>query len=303
LAENVLAMSGVEKRYGQILVLRGVSLEVPEGSIVGLVGPNGAGKSTIIKIGLGILRRDKGLVSLMGRDPFRDPRARERVGVVFERPVLPGGVPVYRILEYAARIRGAGAGDVRRAVRLAGLAGHEHKPFDSLSAGLKQRAAIAHALVGDPVFIIADEPTSNLDPVERVRVLNLIAELNRDHGISFLFSSHVLPEVVRVAGEIVVVAGGVVVDRGRPEEVLGGLRRARVRASDNRVVLESLEARGLRAWEEGLSIVVEVPGPEGQRRLLEALADAAGRGATIYSLDFVEASIEGRLLEHGGQGS
>jgi len=184
-AEDVLVLEGVWKSFHGAPVLRGVSLRVPEGGIVGLVGPNGAGKSTIIRVGLGILRRDRGLVSLMGRDPFHDPRARERVGVVFERPVLPGGVPVVRVLEYAARIRGAGRSDVLKAVRLAGLEGHEHKPFDSLSAGLKQRAAIAHALVGDPVFIVADEPTSNLDPVERVRILNLVARLNRDHGITF----------------------------------------------------------------------------------------------------------------------
>ncbi len=277
-------------------MLRDVDLCVPPSTIVGLVGPNGAGKTTLLRVSLGLLRRDRGEVLLFGRDPFVEADSRERVGVVFERPVLPQGVPVYRVLQHAARIRGVGESEVRRAVRLAGLSGHEWKPFESLSAGLKQRAAIAHALVGGPQLIVADEPTSNLDPVERVRILNLVARLSRDEGVAFLFSSHILPEVVRVAGELAILISGRVAARGRPEEVLGGLRRARVRAGDLEALAETLRSEGLEARVEGLSLIVEVP-PGGQGRLFQALARAASRGVQVYSVDFVESSLEAMLVE------
>lgn len=291
----VLECRNIVKRYGGVRALDGATLSVERGSVVGLVGPNGAGKTTLLKVALGILRRDSGVVRLMGRDPLLDAEAREDVGVVFERPSLPSSIPVSRVLEYAARMKGAGRGEVRRVVRLAGLEGHEWKPFSSLSAGLKQRAAIAHALIGGPSLVIADEPTSNLDPVERVRVLNLIGELNRDYGITFVVSSHVLPEVVRVATSIALMIGGRVVRVGAPEEVLGGLRVSRVRSSDPDRLLEHLRRLGFDAMAEGVNVVVYLDGLESHRALFEALSGAVARGLVVYSVDFVEASIEAEM--------
>ncbi len=298
--ECLLELRGVWKSYGRNTVLRGVNLCVPRGGVLGLVGPNGAGKSTVIKVGLGVLRRDRGRVRLRGLDPFRDSRAREGVGVVFERPVLPGGVPVFQVLRHAARIRGAPQSTVWEAIEMAGLRGHEWKPFEGLSAGLKQRAAIAHALVGDPELLVADEPTSNLDPVERLRILDLLSRLNKEKGLTILFSSHVLPEVVRVAGALAVVMGGRVVAQGPPEEVLGGLSKARVRASDPEALAELLSSKGIRVRVEGLSLLVDARGPRGQAILLEALSEAASRGIRVYSVDFVEAGLEAMLVEGSG---
>lgn len=297
--EEILVCEGVTKNYGGLRALGGVSLRVGEGEAVGLVGPNGAGKTTLLKVSLGILRRDSGRVSLMGRDPMRDPRAREDVGVIFERPNLPAAIPVYRMLLHAARIKGVGEGEVREAIRLAGLDGHEWKTFTGLSAGLKQRAAIAHALVGSPRLIIADEPTSNLDPVERVRILNLIGELNRDHGLTFLVSSHILPEIVRIASKILILDGGRIVRGGTPEEVLGGLTKARVRGSDSGLLASILEEYGFPVEQQGLSIVASIPGLSHQARLFEALVEAGRRGVVVYSVDFIEASIEAELLRGG----
>lgn len=295
----ILVCEDVVKEYNGVRALDRVAFRVEEGEVVGLVGPNGAGKTTLLKVSLGILRRESGRVELLGRDPLRDPEAREKVGVVFERPNLPSAVPVHRILSYAASIKGASRDEVRRAIKLAGLEGHEWKPFTSLSAGLKQRAAIAHALVGSPSFIIADEPTSNLDPVERIRILNLIGELNRDHGITFLVSSHILPEVVRIASKIVIMNRGKVVKSGSPEEVLGGLTRARIRGSDVKTLAEVIREHGFDVKVQGFSVLVKIPGLSHQPALLEALTDAGRRGVVIYSVDFVEASIEAELMKGG----
>lgn len=294
--KTVLDLESVVKEYNGVRALDNVAFRVEEGDVVGLVGPNGAGKTTLLKVSLGILRRDSGRVELLGRDPMRDPQAREKVGVVFERPNLPSAVPVNRVLYYAASIKGASKEEVRNAIKLAGLEGHEWKPFTSLSAGLKQRAAIAHALIGSPSFIIADEPTSNLDPVERIRILNLIGELNRDHGITFLVSSHILPEVVRIASKIVIMNRGRVVKSGSPSEVLGGLTRARIRGSDVVLLAKILEENGFDVEVQGFSVLVKIRGLGHQPAMLQALTEAARRGVIIYSVDFVEASIEAELM-------
>ena len=286
----------VYKRFHGNQVLRGVSLRVNGGEVVGLVGPNGAGKTTLLRILLGILRRDSGEVWLSGRDPWRDPRARERVGVVFERPSLPSSVPLISVLERAARIKGADPREARIVIREAGLSGHEWKPFRALSAGLKQRAAIAHALLGDPQVLVADEPTSNLDPVERARILDFLSGLNRDRGITILVSSHVLPEVVRVASKLVVLVGGRVTRAGTPEEVLGGLRLARIRAGDPKGLAGFLMERGFRVSLEGVSVLVDSPV---QGELFEALAEASRRGLQVYNVDFVEPGLMEELMRGG----
>lgn len=295
---RLLAARDVWKSYSGRPVLMGAGIEVSGKSIVGLIGPNGAGKTTLIKICLGLARRDRGEVSLFGRDPFRDPRARERVGVVFERPNLPSSVPVSRFLEMAARIYGVPSERVREVVRLAGLEGHEWKPFSSLSAGLKQRAAIAHALLPEPELLVADEPTSNLDPVERVRLLGLLEELRRDHGMGILVSSHVLAEVLRLADEIVLLNEGRVVARGSPEEVILRERPvARIRSGDPGRLSELLESNGFEAEWDGVYVRVSLRSVDDVPRLLETLARAHREGVKVYGFDMVESGLEQVLLE------
>ncbi len=296
----ILRAVRVSKSFASRIVLESVSLEVGEGEIVGVVGPNGAGKTTLIRVLLGILHRDSGSVEIMGRDPLRDPRAREGVGVVFERPSLPDGMPVVEVLEYAASILGTRQGLVDWAIDASGLRGHEWKRFSELSAGLKQRAALAHALLARPKLVIADEPTSNLDPVERVRILETIASLARREGVSFLVTGHVLHEVVRIADRMVVLAAGRVVAQGRPDEVarLVG-SRATIRGPDPEGLARVLRERGLQVRVKGMEVEVEVNGSPAA--LLSALAEAVGRGLSIYSIDLVEAGIESLLASGGGE--
>lgn len=297
--ESLLSLSSVWKSYGGRPALRGVSLSVGEGEFLGLVGPNGAGKTTLIRVSLGLLRRDSGSVELMGRDPFRDPRARERVGVVFERPSLPASMPVIDLLRRAARIYGSSLEDVKRAIDVAGLRGHEDRPFGQLSAGLKQRAAIAHALVARPRLLIADEPTSNLDPVERVSILESLVRLKSEEGVSVLLSSHVLSEVLRVVDRIVILKDGRTIVEGSPDEVVSSARAARVRTPEPKALASALSSRGLEVLPAPQEVVVRLRSTDDERVLLMALAEALGQGLKYYSIDFVEPGLE-ELLK-GGQ--
>ncbi|MEB3859612.1 MAG: ABC transporter ATP-binding protein [Desulfurococcales archaeon] len=294
----VLSVRGVTKRFRGHKALDSATMSVPEGSITGLLGPNGAGKTTLIRVALGLLRRDSGSVELYGRDPLRDPEARRHVGVVFERPVLPDAVPVKTLLEHAARIYGRDeARDVAWAIKASGLSGYEHKRFSELSAGYKQRAAIAHALVARPGLLIADEPTSNLDPVERVKILNLLVELNESEGMTVMVSSHILAELLRVARNVVVMSRGRVVAQGPPEDVMGGFKAARIRAREPEALKAFLESRGFKCSVSGLSVIARIDGGAGASSLLRVLSEAVGEGFRVYSVDLVEPGLEEVLVD------
>lgn len=289
----VLEVESVTKFYRRFKVLDEVSMRVYKGQVFGIVGPNGAGKTTLLKVSLGISRRDSGYVLLMGRDPLYDPTAREGVGVVFERPNLPTSLPVRDFLKVAARIYGVGVEAVDEVIGLAGLRGHEGKTFSMLSAGLKQRAALAHALLSDPEVIIADEPTSNLDPVERMRILSLISELNGKKGITFIVTSHVLSEVLRVSSWIAVLNRGRVSLVGPVEKVLER-RYARIRTGRPEELSAFLAERGYHCEVRGLSVVVETRGRVS--RLLADLSSAEASGIDILGVDLVEPVVEEVLM-------
>ncbi len=295
--KNLLEIDDVWKSFKGKKVLKGVRARVRKNEIVGLIGPNGAGKTTMIRVSLGVLRRDKGKVLLMGRDPLKDPRSREGVGVVFERPNLPLRVPVIRFLEHVAKLKGAPFEDIKRVIKLSGLSGHEEKPFASLSAGLKRRAALAHALLGGPSLIVADEITSNLDPVERIKILDEIVDLKKEEGVSFLISGHVLSELLRIADRLIVISRGRVIAEGTPTEIAGKRSIARIRTPEAEKLVDLLSSRGLEAEVEGVHVKVRLGDVEREEKLYSTLAEAVKNGIKIYSIDLAEAGLEEILME------
>lgn len=290
--EVVAEAKDVTKRFGEITALADVNVRINRGELVGLLGPNGAGKSTLIKIMLGLMSRTKGSVILNGYDPYYDARARRGVGVVFERPALPDSLPIKTLLYHAAQIYGSSREEIKRAVKYTGMEAHLDKTFSELSAGLKQRAAIAHALLSRPSLIVADEPTSNLDPIERVRLLDIISTLNADEGITFLLSSHIIPEISRVAKRVVVLNKGRVIMEGNVDEVIMKASIARVRVSDPEGLIKRLEAAGFDARQEGINVMVRLKSPERQAELLAMLSDLSASGIKVLSVDFAGAGLE-----------
>ncbi|MEM2348721.1 MAG: ABC transporter ATP-binding protein [Acidilobaceae archaeon] len=288
----IIEAKNLSKNFGSLRALDNVNLRVRRGEIVGLAGPNGAGKSTLLKIILGIMRRDSGEVLLNGYDPYYDSRARLGVGVIFERPMLPDSLTIRDLLYHASRIYGSTIEDIRSAIRYTGLEEHIHKPFSELSAGLKQRAAIAHALLSRPTLIIADEITSNLDPIERVKILDLIDILNKDEGITFIISSHVIPEISRIAKRVVVLNRGRVVMDGDVSDVILKTLVARIRSNDPTRLAKRLENEGYNVELKGLNIIVRFKSPEDQERLLSVLSMLSNEGIRLFSLDFTGAGLE-----------
>ncbi|MEB3691212.1 MAG: ABC transporter ATP-binding protein [Caldisphaeraceae archaeon] len=294
---SILTLENVTKKFGSFKALDNVNISVERGEIRGLVGPNGAGKSTLIKTSLGLLRRDHGKVLLFGKDPFFDPEARERVGVIYERPALPASMPVIEFLSKAAEIYGSTKEHLRDALELVGLEDQAYKPFSQLSAGQRQRAAIAHALVSSPEIIIADEPTSNLDPVERNKILELFLKINQERKLTILISSHVLHELLRISSTITIIKSGKIIRSGTPDEIVRNISMTRIRCKDPESLKELLSSLGFSFTSEGGNVYVKTEEKEVTSKLLNALSDYIKKGNDIYGIEFVEPGIEEILEE------
>jgi ABC-2 type transport system ATP-binding protein len=220
-----IELDGVEKSFGDVRALRGLDLDVEEGEIFGFLGPNGAGKSTTINVLLDFIRPDAGSIRVLGRNAREDSVAvRERTGV------LPEGFDVYDRLTAREHVRFAidskGADDdPYPLLERVGLAEDAGRKAGGFSTGMRQRLALAMALVGDPELLVLDEPSSGLDP-NGARELREIVEREAAEGTTVFFSSHILGQVEAVCDRVGIVREGelVAVDtiEGLRENVGGG---------------------------------------------------------------------------------
>ncbi len=225
----MIALEQVHKRFAAAHAVRGVSLEIPSGSVVGILGPNGAGKSTTIRMITAAIPPTSGRVTLDGLDTVDDSaRVRSRIGYLPEANPLYPDMRTRGYLRYRARLAGVGAKARSRAIDAAMdrcmLAEVARQRIGTLSKGFRQRVGLAATLLHDPPVLVLDEPTSGLDPQQIAQTRSLIRELAGER--TMLLVSHILPEVERTCSRIIVFARGRVRADGSPEELLtrGGTR-------------------------------------------------------------------------------
>lgn len=215
----LVVVENLVKYYGKVKALDGLSLTLNEGSITGLIGPNGAGKTTTIKIILGLLKPDYGRVEVFGEDPWDNPKIRSLIGVVHEKAFFPLHQKVIDYLRRVCRIFGVPESRAIEVLRLVDLQNASDRSIKALSAGMLQKFAIAHALINYPQLVIADEMTSNLDPQARSSLLNLVLRLNNDEKVTFLLSSHILPELSQVCDSVAIINKGRILASGKLMEL------------------------------------------------------------------------------------
>lgn len=238
-SEPAVVIEGLTKRYGAVLAVRDLHLEIPRGSVYGLIGPNGAGKTTTFAVLASLLEPTAGSVRLLGINPSRRPREVRRI-----MGYMPDVLGVYddlRVDEYldffaaSYRIpRAQRPGVIDGLLELVDLTDKRPAAVNSLSRGMKQRLSLARALVHDPEVLILDEPASGLDPRARVELRNLLVEL-KDMGKTIIVSSHILAELEEMCTEIGIMEGGQLLASGPPRtirEQLGGVRHLAVRFAD-----------------------------------------------------------------------
>lgn len=224
-AEPAIGTSGLTKRYGPVLAVDGLDLQVDRGEIYGFLGRNGAGKTTTIRMLLGLVRPTAGTVRVLGNAVDGGGQGwLRRVGFLVETATAYSNLTVLENLEVQRRLTGAPRSAVGEMVERLGLAGYAGMRAGRLSLGNKQRLSLARALLHSPELVILDEPANGLDPAGIVEVRELLRGLARDDGVTVLMSSHLLPEVAHLADRIGIVEAGRLVEEA-PRDVLAARAR------------------------------------------------------------------------------
>lgn len=206
-----ISAAGVCKRYGPVVALDRLTLDIRAGEVFGLLGPNGSGKTTFMRLLAGYLLPSAGRLTVSGLDAVRDSlEVRRRIGYVPESAPLYRQMRVGEFLAFMARLRGLPerevGGAVERVVDRLVLGAVVDKPTRALSRGYRQRAALAQALIHDPEILILDEPTNGLDPRQIIEMRELIRSLAGRHTV--LMSSHILSEVEKTSDRVAVLLDG-----------------------------------------------------------------------------------------------
>jgi ABC-2 type transport system ATP-binding protein len=212
--------SGLTRRFGDLVAVDDVNLCVPRGSVYGFLGPNGAGKTTTIRMLLGLIRPHEGEVHLFGQS-LHDERIglMRRVGALVESPSLYPHLTGRENLEVTRRLLGSSREQIERALATVHLEESADRCVKAYSTGMRQRLALALALLGDPELLILDEPTNGLDPAGIREMREFLRRLPEELGVTVFLSSHLLSEVEQVATHIGIVGHGRLLFQGTPEEL------------------------------------------------------------------------------------
>jgi ABC-2 type transport system ATP-binding protein len=222
--EPAIVIENASKRFGDTQALRQLQLTVDAGSVFGLLGRNGAGKTTTMRCLLGLNRVDSGQVSVLGRDPRHQARAiRGRTGVLLESDGLYARLTALQNLDYHARIHHLDAG-ARMArgeelLRPLDLWGRRHEIVGRWSKGMRQKLAIARALVHRPALLLLDEPFSGLDPIAAKDLRERIVALAREQGVTVLLATHDLAHAEKACDRLALIDAGTVIASGSPAEL------------------------------------------------------------------------------------
>jgi ABC-type multidrug transport system ATPase subunit len=230
---TVLSVQHLSKNYGKITALKGVSFEVPQGAVFGILGPNGSGKTTLLGIVLDVLRASGGSFRLFDEDPT--PAQRQRIGALLETPNFYHYLSAGRNLEITASIKGKGKGEIDDVLKRVNLYERKNSPFSTFSLGMKQRLAIAASLLGSPDVLVLDEPTNGLDPVGIAEIRELIKTLSKE-GKTIIMASHLLDEVEKVCTHMALLKKGQLLTSGKVSDILAQGDIVQVKAAGKDIV-------------------------------------------------------------------
>ena len=218
--EVVIRVAGCRKTYGRTVAVDEVSFEVNDGEIFGLIGPNGAGKTTTLECIEGLRVPDRGTISVLGLDPFRDVYAlQERIGVQLQQAQLQKRIKVWEAVDLWASLYRRSPAEGAKLLEQLGLADKRDAWFMTLSGGQKQRLFIALALINDPDVVFLDELTTGLDPQARRAIWDLVRGI-RARGKTVFLTTHLMEEAERLCDRVAIIEHGRIVDIDAPERLV-----------------------------------------------------------------------------------
>jgi len=289
----VLTLNGITKFYGSIRALNNVSFEVPQGSVFGILGPNGSGKTTLLSIVLDVLKANNGSFLWFGQPG--SPEQRRKIGSLLETPNFYHYLSAIDNLKITNSISGRGnAQDIDRILKKVKLYERRKSRFKSYSLGMKQRLAIAAALLGSPKVLVLDEPTNGLDPVGIAEIRELIVEL-RNSGHTIIMASHLLDEVEKVCTHAAILKTGELITTGHVEEILMDEDVVEVSASDVNALENALRELSLTVTIVGNTVQLILP--KGTARLEDINSFCFNRGIVLNHLLLKKKRLEARFFE------
>lgn len=226
---TILDVNKLFKSYGNNIAVNSVSFRVEQGQVFGLLGPNGSGKTTLLGCITGILLANQGSFSWFEGAIFI--KARLRIGALIETPNFYPYLSAWKNLEIVARIKGCDHSRIDRVLEEVQLLDRKNDEFKTFSLGMKQRLAIASALLNDPEVLVLDEPTNGLDPQGINEIRNIILQ-QKAKGKTIILASHLLNEVEKVCSDVVIIKKGEVLKSGKVEDILNTGKRLELAAAD-----------------------------------------------------------------------
>lgn len=293
-----IEVHGLTKKYGDVVAVAGVDLQVDRGEVFALLGPNGAGKTTTVEILEGYRRPDAGTVSVLGIDPSDAPSGwRDKIGIVLQQSGIEKELTVRECLTRLGRLYRNPA-DVDATISRVGLTEKTDARIKALSGGQRRRVDMAAAIIGQPELIFLDEPTTGFDPAARREAWRLVKELTAG-GTTVILTTHYLDEAQHLADRVAVIARGRIVAEGHPS-TLGGReeRLARIRFRTPREPLPAALGELASVETSGWTEVASQAPVEALHRLT---GWALEQGVELDGLEVIRPSLEDVYLELAGE--
>ncbi|HEU4471311.1 MAG TPA: ABC transporter ATP-binding protein [Flavisolibacter sp.] len=292
---SVLTINGISKNYGQVRALNNVSFEVPQGSVFGVLGPNGSGKTTLLSILLDVLKANSGSFLWFGKPG--SPEQRRQIGSLLETPNFYHYLSALDNLKITQSISGRGsASDIEEVLKKVKLYQRRKSRFSTFSLGMKQRLAIAAALLGKPSVLLLDEPTNGLDPVGIAEIRELIVEL-KDQGHTIIMASHLLDEVEKVCTHVAILKTGNLLTTGHVEEVMMDEDQVEVSAANLEALAAALRTLGSQVTINPSANTVQLTLPKGSARLEDINSFCFNQGIVLNHLVLKKKRLEARFFE------
>jgi len=282
--EVALRTNRLTKKFAGRLAVDSVSLCVPARAVYGFLGANGAGKTTTLRLVLGLLRSNGGSIDLFGKRMGRDPLP--RVGALIETPSLYPHLNGRENLDITRRLLALPATEIDRVLDIVELASAARQRVGGYSLGMRQRLAIARALLGRPKLLILDEPTNGLDPEGILDMRALIRRLPEADGATLIVSSHQLSEIERVATHVGLIHQGRLLVQDRLDRLLGQQPQVEVVTNDLMATQKVLAGAGFAVLDGGGLLLVDAPSPA------EVAALIVSRGQQLHHLSLRRPSLE-----------
>lgn len=291
---NILSVDALKKYYGPVKALDGISFSVPKGTVFGILGPNGSGKTTLLGIVMDVLKPSGGSYKLFEEEPKNFLRS--KIGTLLETPNFYHYLSATNNLKIAASIKGVDEVEIDRVLKIVNLTARKDSKFSTYSLGMKQRLAIASALLGDPEVLVFDEPTNGLDPVGISEIRNLIKELQR-LGKTIIMASHLLDEVEKVCTHVAILKKGKIISSGNVDEIFTQSDIVELEAENSQDFLEAIKSLPgfLNVVQNGNTFTTSFN--QGEVKLADINRFLFQKGIVLTKLNLKKKSLESKFIE------